>query len=178
MSEGTKTMRWIRSLLRSDEGGALAELAILVPFLVVMLAAVSELGRYFQAYTTVAKATRTASRYLSNHQVNPQETARAINLVVCGKLTCAAGDKPLAKNFTASNVCLETTGSPKVTSVTVRIVRAAGDCGSVDTAVGGTSGATPYVYQPTFNIGALLHVPSFTLALPIAPRTQMYYMLD
>jgi Flp pilus assembly protein TadG len=171
-------MRWMRNLLRSDDGGALAELAILVPFLVVMLAAVSELGRYFQAYNTVAKATRTASRYLSNHQVNNQESTRAISLVVCGKLTCAVGDKPLAKNFTSGNVCLETIGSPKVTSVIVRVVRTAGDCGSVNPAIGGTSNAVPYVYQPTFNIGALLQVPSFTLALPIAPRTQMYYMLD
>jgi hypothetical protein len=98
--------------------------------------------------------------------------------VVCGKLVCAAGDTAVVNGLTAGNVCIETNGSPKVTSVTVRIPRTAGNCGSSGTAIGGTGGATPFVYQPVFNIGAMLHVPSFSLALPIAPRTTMYYMLS
>jgi Flp pilus assembly protein TadG len=56
----------IRQWFRKEDGGALAEFAIMV-FLVLMLAGVSEFGRYFQNYTTLAKATRNASRYLSNH---------------------------------------------------------------------------------------------------------------
>jgi hypothetical protein len=32
-----------------------------------------------------------------------------------------------------------------------------------------TAAATPYTYAPIFNIGALLNVPSFSMALPIAP---------
>ena len=161
-------------MIQGEQGGALAELAILVPFLAVMLAGVSEFGRYFQNYNTLAKATRTASRYLSNHPLNAAEIGRATNLVVCGKLTCGGLDPPLLTGLTSSNVCLESTGSPKVTSVTVRIPYASGDC----TPMTGAPSAVPYTYQPIFDIGALLNTPSFSLAVPIAPSTTMYYMID
>ena len=164
-------------LIRREEGHALAELAILVPFLVVMLAAVSEVGRLFQAYTTLAKATRTASRYLSNHSLDDAEFTRAKNLVACGKLSCGANDRALVNGLTASNVCIESVGSPKVTTITVRIPREAGNCGSGGTVRGGTEGSVPYIYSPVFNIGALLH-NSLSMALPIAPSTTMYYMID
>ena len=72
----------INDLLRREDGGALAELAVLVPFLAVMLAGVCEFGRYFQNNNTVAKATRTASRYLSNHPLTSQEIGKAQSLVV------------------------------------------------------------------------------------------------
>ena len=179
MSQIFVVVEKIRRLFRREDGGALAELAIMVPFLALMLAGVCEFGRFFQNYNTLAKATRTASRYLSNHQLNATEENRATSLVVCGKLACAAGDQPLVTGLTSSNVCLETTGSPKVKSVTVRIPRAAGDCGSdaSSPAVGGSGSATPYVYQPIFDIGALLG-NTLSLTLPIAPRTTMYYMID
>lgn len=177
MKRGFRFQSRIGGWLRREDGGALAELAILVPLLAVMLAAVSEFGLYFQDYTTLAKGTRTASRYLSNHQLNAAEFTRATNLVVCGKLACAAGDRTLVNGFTASHVCIETVGSPKVTIVTVRIPRVAGNCGSVATAQNGTEAATPYTYNPFFDIGALLHT-SFSFELPIAPRTTMYYMID
>lgn len=167
----------IRRLFVRDDGGALAEFAIMVPFLAVMLAAVTEVGRLFQNYNTVAKSVRTASRYLSNHQLNSAETGRAINLVVCGQLSCA-GQTSLLPGLSANNVCMESVGSPKVTSVAVRIPRAAGDCGSSATAIGGTSGAQPYKFAPIFDIGTLMGTPSFSLAQPIAPRTTMYYLMN
>jgi Flp pilus assembly protein TadG len=163
----------LNRLLRREDGGALAELAILVPFLALMLAAVSEFGRFFQQYTTLSKATRTASRYLSNHKLDATEIGRAQSLVVCGKLACA-GDRTLLPNLSVSNVCIESTGSPKVTSVTVKIPKTGADCSPM----AGTSGATPYTYSPIFNIGALLNQPGFTLALPLYPSTTMYYMID
>src|SRR4051812_45034982 len=83
----------LNRLLRREDGGALAELAILVPFLALMLAAVSEFGRFFEQYTTLSKATRTASRYLSNHKLDAAEVGRAQSLVVCGKLACADADR-------------------------------------------------------------------------------------
>ena len=167
----------IHQWLRSDDGGALAELAILVPFLAVMLGGVCEFGRYFQNYTTLSKATRTASRYLSNHELNATEIARAKNLMLCGKLTCAAGDRALLSGFTTGNVCIESTTesptSPKVKTVTVKVPRTAGEC----TPMAGAGAATPFVYTPIFNIGGLLNNPSLSLALPLAPGTTMYYMI-
>ena len=164
----------LNRLLRREDGGALAELAILVPFLALMLAAVSEFGRFFQQYTTLAKATRSASRYLSNHKLDAAEIARAQSLVVCGKLACTGSDRTLLPNLSASNVCIESTGSPKVTSVTVKIPRTNADC----TPMAGTNNAVPYMYSPIFNIGALLKQPGFYIGFPLAPSTTMYYMID
>ena len=163
-----------KRLLQREDGGALAELAILVPFLAVMLAAVCEVGRFFQNYTTLAKSTRTASRYLSNHAINPTEIQRANSLAFCGKLTCGLGDPPLVRGLLATNICIETTGSPKVTSVTVRIPRTTSPCNPTT----GAAAATPYIFTPIFDIGALLNSPSISMALPIAPSTTMYYMVN
>jgi Flp pilus assembly pilin Flp len=159
-----KTTYRLRRFVKKDSGGTLAELAILVPFLAIMLAGVSEIGRFFQTYTTLSKATRTAARYLSNHPFTAAEQDRAKNLVVCGKLTsCAANDR-LVVGIETTNVCIETTGTPTET-VTVRIPRTSAGCGA------------PYMHRPIFDISALLH-NSITLALPINPSTTMYHKSD
>lgn len=165
MKPGMIKLQNLLHFARNEAGGSLAELAILVPLLLVMLAAVSEFGRYFQTYTTLAKATRSATRYLSNHPLSDNEKTRAKNLVVCGRLTDCGADR-LVPGMSAAKVCIETTGSPKVETVTVRLPRTADEgCGA------------PHNYSPIFNIGALLHT-SFNFAPPIAPRTTMRYMLD
>lgn len=154
----------LRRFIRHDKGAALAELAILVPFLILLVAAVAEFGRFFQKYTTLSKATRTAARYLSNHPF-PENQDEATNLVVCGKLTCAGGDE-LMTGLSAANVCIQSTGSPQIVTVTVSIPKAGGGgCGA------------PLNYQPIFNIGALLNT-GFTFTPAIAPSTTMYYMVD
>jgi len=165
MKSRPSTINQLRRFAHCERGGALAELAIMVPFLAIMLAGVTEFGRFFQTYTTLAKATRTASRYLSNHSFVDAEKNKAKNLVVCGKLTCAGGDE-LVSGLTTANVCIESTGAVNPETVTVSIPRTAGGCG------------TPYTYQPIFDIGALLNSETFTLDLPVSPSTTMYYMLD
>jgi len=169
-----KIITKLRRLVLSEDGGALAELAVMVPFLAIMLAGVSEFGRFFQTYTTLDKATRSASRYLSSHDLNTTEINRATSLVVCGKLACAGGDE-LVTGLSSNNVCLESTGSPKVTTVTARIPRTGGDCNPMPNA---PANPVPFVYQPIFNIGALMQSNTFTLALPISPSTTMYYLID
>jgi Flp pilus assembly pilin Flp len=156
--------RNILRFARNEAGGTLAELAILVPLLAVMLAAVSEFGRYFQNYTTMAKATRSAARYLSNHPFTPGEKDKAKNLVVCGKVTTCGANEQLVPGIAVGKVCIESTGAPTPETVTVRIPRNPAD----------TCGAQ-LNYQPIFNIGALLHT-SFTFAPPISPRTTMRYV--
>ncbi len=149
---------------RNEAGGAMAELAILVPLLAVMLAAVSEFGRYFQNYTTMAKATRSATRYLSNHPFIDAEKDKAKNLVVCGKLTACASNEKLVQGIDVTNVCIESTGSPTIETVTVRIPRDPAD----------TCGAT-LDFRPLFDIGALLGT-SFSFTPKISPRTTMRYI--
>jgi hypothetical protein len=158
-------LRKLNCFIRHERGAALAELAILVPILILLVAAVSEFGRFFQQYTTLAKSTRSAARYLSNHSF-PDNQAQARNLVVCGKLICAGGDE-LVPGISAANVCIESTGSPRIETVTVRIPRTggAGAC------------AQPFNYQPIFNIGALLNT-GFTFTPAISPSVTMYYMID
>ena len=164
----------LRTLIRCERGGALAELAIMVPFLAVMLAIVTEVGRYYQTYTTLAKSTRSSARYLSNHSLTNAEVGRAVSLVVCGKLSCAGGDE-LVKGvgtgpaIAAANVCIER--NTINSTITVRIPRT-NDCVPV-TGVGAPAG-TPYTYQTLFNIGTLMGIPSFNFGLPISPRTTMF----
>lgn len=174
MNRTRKLIVKLRGLALSEHGGALAELAIMVPFLAVMLAGVSEFGRFFRTYNTLDKATRSASRYLSSHNLNSTEINRATSLVVCGKLACAGGDE-LVKGFSASNVCLESNGSPKVITVTARIPRTSGDCNPMANA---PANPVPFNYQPIFNIGALIGSATFTLAFPISPGTTMYYLIS
>jgi len=161
----TSLFQKLRRFIRHDRGASLAELAILVPILVLLVAAVAEFGRFFQQYTTLAKSTRTAARYLSNHPF-PENQNTVRSLVVCGKLTCASGEA-LVPGLTTANVCIESTGSPKIETVTVSIPRTggAGAC------------AQPFNYQPFFNIGALLNT-GFTFTPAISPSVTMYYMID
>ena len=163
-------MRFIKSrrfanFAQNENGGTLAELAILVPILVLMLAAISEFGRYFQTYSTLAKSTRSAARYLSTHPFTGAEQDKAKNLVVCGKLTACAQNERYVASLAAANVCIESTG-PNATSpetVTVRLPRTSGGCGA------------PVMYTPVFNIGALLH-NSLSMNLPISPSVTMRYI--
>lgn len=158
--------RGVFAFFNREEGGTVAELAIIVPFLAIMLAGVTEFGRLFQSYTTLAKSSRTAARYLSNHPFDASNQTKAKNLAACGRLSCGVGDAPLLPGLAPSNICIESTGSPQPVTVTVSIPRVAGGCGA------------PYTYQPIFDLGTLLHSPTFSLNLPLAPSTTMYFMLD
>ena len=165
--------RKLRILVKDESGGTLAEMALTVPVLIVLLAGVSEIGRYFQNYTTLAKSTRAAARYLSNHQYNSVEIARAKNLVVCGRLTGCSDAERLVKGASVDNVCIQTTkvtGSEQIEFVTVSIPRdATKTCDADATAV-------KLPYQPIFDLGRLLNDPTFSLSYPLPPSTTMRYI--
>ena len=166
-------IRKLRLLLNDETGGTLAEMALTVPLLIVLLAGVAEIGRYFQAYTTMAKSTRAAARYLSNHQYNGLEVDRAKNLVVCGRLTACTADERLVKDADPANVCIQTTkisGSEQIEFVTVSLPRDPTMTCDADEV------ATKLVYRPIFDLGGLLGNDAFTLTYPIAPSTTMRYI--
>ena len=165
--------RNLRGRVKDETGGTLAEMALTMPLLILLLAGVSEIGRYFQAYTTLAKSTRAAARYLSNHQYNSIEVARAKNLAVCGQLTSCTEDKRLVKGASVDNVCIQTTkvaGSEQIEFVTVSIPRDATKTCDADVI------AVKLPYQPVFNLAALLHYDAFALTYPLAPSTTMRYI--
>lgn len=148
-----------RDLAENESGGTIAELAILVPFLIVMLAAVAELGRFFEAYATLSKSTRASARYLSKVAYDEPYLTSAKNVALCGKTDCT-GTNPVVSGLTTANIVLTPEFAP----------------GGEGNPITVTVSITNYSFQPIFNIGALLNSNTFSLALPIRPSTTMYYM--
>jgi Flp pilus assembly protein TadG len=156
--KGDSTARGNR-FARNEKGGTIAELAILIPFLIMMIAAVSELGRLFQTYTTLAKSTRAAARYLSNNAYDNANIAKAKNIAVCGKTDCTDVE-PVVKDLTTDNVVVTPefqAGGGGGNPITVKL------------------SITNYNFQPLFNVAALLNSDRFA-NLPIGSSTTMYYM--
>ncbi|HEU4768168.1 MAG TPA: TadE/TadG family type IV pilus assembly protein [Pyrinomonadaceae bacterium] len=155
--------RRTRHLAEDESGGTIAELAILVPFLIVMVGAVAELGRFFQTYSTLSKATRASSRYLSKVAYEENDKVKnltsAKNVAVCGKTDCS-GQNPVVTGLTTANIEITPDFPPggEGNPITVKV------------------SVINYNFQPLFNLGAFLGNETFSLALPIRPSTTMYYM--
>ncbi|MBV8248323.1 MAG: pilus assembly protein [Comamonas sp.] len=102
-----------------QQGVELVELALILPFLILMSILVAEFGRALYEYNTVTKSVRDAARYLSAQQPNTN-CAQAQNLVVYGQTT--AGTTPLAPglNTGAVSCSWQTAGTyPLINTVTV-----------------------------------------------------------
>jgi Flp pilus assembly protein TadG len=154
-----RVLRRARNLAENESGGTIAELAILLPFLIVMVGAVAELGRFFQTYATLSKSTRAAARYLSRVAYDTTNETRAKNVAVCGRINCT-GVNPVASDLTPSNVAVAVEFPP-------------GGAGNPITV---TVSIQNYSFQPLFNLGGLMGNDTFSLALPIKSSTTMYYM--
>lgn len=156
-----KRLRFVKRFARNEKGGTLAELAILVPFLIIMAASVTELGRLFQTYATLSKSTRNAARYLSGQAYTNDTIKFTRHMALCGKLDCTGSD-PVVSGLTLDNIVVEPEwkdpADPGNTllRVTVRV--------------------DDFTFKPLFNIGALLQAERF-VNLPVKPSTTMYYML-
>jgi Flp pilus assembly protein TadG len=149
-----RTANKLRAFTRNERGGALAELAILIPFLILMVAAVSELGRLFQTYDTLSKSTRTAARYLTTVTYTTENIQNTKNMAVCGKINCTDVE-PLVPGLTTDNIDV----TPE------------GDAGNP---VRVTVSVKDYSFTPIFNLAAMLKADSFA-ALPVRASTTMYY---
>ena len=156
-----RRLRFVRRFARNEKGGTLAELAILVPFLIIMAASVTELGRLFQAYTTLSKSTRNAARYLSGQAFTNDTQKFTRNMALCGKLDCTGTD-PVVSGLTLENIVVEpewrdpSDPGNTLIRVTVRVEN--------------------YSFKPLFNLAGLLNADRF-INLPVKPSTTMYYML-
>ena len=146
---------------RDDRGVQLVELALVLPILIVLFAAAAEFGRYFQEYTTLAKGSRVAARYLATARTcSADDDLDAKELVVYGNTT--GSGSPILNGLTVSNVKIirrdaagvETTGFP--TTVTVEIIN--------------------YQHTPIFDLGALTRT-SASLNIAVKPRVTMRYLL-
>ena len=152
--------RKLRCFAHSEQGTYLAELAIVLPLLIVMFAATAEFGRFFYTYTTLAKATRAGARYLIAKPVHTGTDAAAANLVVYGN--AQGTGSPVVSNLSKDHIKIERTNRSGITStlpetVTVRI--------------GG------FTYEPLFDLGKLTNNENLSLRIEVIPSTTMRYLL-
>ena len=145
---------------RDERGVQLVEMAIALPLLLVLFAATAEFGRYFQEYTTLAKGSRVAARYLATGCVNGADDLSAKNLVVYGNM--AGTGSPIVPGLSVANVDVvrrngagaETTGFPA--TISIEIVN--------------------FKHKPVFDLGKLTKT-SLTLDIDVKPSVTMRYLL-
>lgn len=145
---------------RDDRGIQLVELALTMPVLILLFAAVAEFGRYYQSYTTLAKGTRVAARYLATASYAGCDDLAAKNLLVYGNM--AGTGSPIVNGLSVSNVSITrrnqgggiTTGFPA--TVTIEI--------------------TNLNHTPIFDLGRLLN-SSLSLNVAMKPSVTMRYLI-
>lgn len=111
----------MRKYQHQQQGAALIELALSIPFMIMLSMIVIEFGRALYEYNTVTKSVRDAARYLSANTPNTL-CPDAQNLVVYG--TTTVGSQPLAPGLKTSAVSCswQTTGAlPLINTVTVTV---------------------------------------------------------
>ena len=181
MNVCTRLKRQICRLARRENGGATVELAIVFPILLLFFVATAELGRLFYTYTTLAKATKTGARFLSNTRqltsTDPDVVAaiklRAQSLVVCGYEVCTGNQpngtpkKPLVDGLNmanpASNVLVtvfdQNEGTEIVKYVSVEI--------------------TGYTYpRGIFTLAGVTGASDSVIYRPLTPKTTLRVMLN
>ena len=147
-----KFKRRLRLLRRCEAGTQLAELAFVLPVLLVLFGATAEFGRFFYTYNTLAKSTRAGARYLTATATASDDDAKS--LVVNG--TTDDGASPLLPGLSTGHVNITREGPlccPQ--TVTVEI--------------------SGYKYEPIFDLGKLMG-RSFSLNVDVKPSTTMRYI--
>jgi Flp pilus assembly protein TadG len=110
-----------------QRGVALIELALAIPFLILLSLLATEFGRAIYQYNTIAKSVRDAARYLAMQTPNTHIT-EANNLVLYGTTTSNASSVPLVSGLSLSNLppgstpIWQTAGSnPVINTVTITV---------------------------------------------------------
>ena len=152
-SYANRVSRRLRRLAACEAGTQLAELAIVLPLMLVLFGATAEFGRFFYTYNTLAKATRAGARYLTAS--NQATDASAKSLVVNG--TTDDGASPILSGLSAGHVEITREEAAPGFPVTV------------------TVGISGYTYEPIFDLGKLMG-DSFSLRVDVKPSTTMRYV--
>lgn len=150
----------IRKFVRCESGTQMIEFALVFPVLLLLFAGTTELGRLFYQYTTLAKGTRAAARYLSTVQNVGTNTTAAKNIVLCGNAAgCGGTGQPAVSlpNLDANKIVV----TPPATGVGVHYV---------------TVEIVNYNYQfLVFNLNAMT---GGNFNIPLTARTRMRYMVN
>ena len=142
---------------RDESGLQLVEAAIVIPIFLLMFAATAEFGRYFYEYTTLAKAARVGSRYLSTNILTAEERVAAQNMVVYGSTT--ATGTPVLPGLTTSHVVITQAGGSGVIPATITIE------------------IVGYTHDPIFDLGLLTGSDDLSLNIDVSPSVTMRYLL-
>jgi Flp pilus assembly protein TadG len=143
----------------------LVEIAIVLPLLLMLFAAVGEFGRYFYEYTTMAKAARVGARFMAAKTIDSASTdwiTATKKLVVYGN-TAGTGN-PVLPGLTINNVDVKfaggtyTNGNGVPTTVTISFVN--------------------YKHKSMFDLAKLTKVKSLSLNVDVKPSVTMHYMLN
>lgn len=108
---------------RPQHGVALIELALTIPFMIMLSMVIIEFGRALYEYNTVTKSVRDAVRYLSAKTPSTL-CPDAQNLVVYGTINPGSSTQPLAPGLKTSAVSCswQTAGAlPLINTVTVTV---------------------------------------------------------
>jgi TadE-like protein len=160
----SRRISWSTRFRRDERGVQLAELAIVIPIMLMLFAAVAEFGLYFHEYSTGAKAARLGARYLCSKTLDSSLNdweKNAKNLVVYGN-TAGTGS-PVLFGLSPSNVDIKyeggtySNGTGVPDKVTITIV--------------------DYQHQPIFDLGKLTK-SSFSLAVDVKPSVTMHFLLN
>jgi Flp pilus assembly protein TadG len=153
-------MGWLGRFRHDERGVQLLELAIVMPIMLLLFAAVAEFGRYFYEYTTLAKGTRVGARYLVSKSVTSTTTDwkdNAKKLVVYGN-TAGTGT-PILTGLSIDNVDVQyvggTTGIPDMVKVSI----------------------INYPHASVFDLGRMLNNTSLSLNVDVKPSVTMRYLL-
>jgi Flp pilus assembly protein TadG len=158
-------LSWLHRFRRDEQGVQLVEIAIVIPLLLMMFAAVGEFGRYFHEYTTLAKAARVGGRFMAEKSYKSATTdwmLAAKKLVVYGN-TAGTGS-PVLPGLTVANVDIVfqggtySSGSGVPATVTIKIIN--------------------YKHEPIFDLGKLTKVDGLSLNVDVKPSVTMRYMLN
>lgn len=146
---------------RNEQGVQLVEVALVLPMLLIILAATAEFGRYFYVYSTLSTATRTAVRYVASNTFKgtaQQDNAEAINLALCGSTMACGRGAEILSGLTAEQFQITTEGGTRYFPATVTV-------------------QVHYVYNPVFNLGRFVPGVAWT-NVPVKPHTTMRFTLS
>ena len=151
-SYANRVLGRLRRLGSGEAGTQLAELAIVLPVLLVLFGATAEFGRFFYTYNTLTKSTRAGARYLTASNQATDDGAKS--LVVYG--TTDDGASPILSGLSPGNVDITREGPAGYPeTVTVKI--------------------SGYTYEPIFDLGKLMG-NKFSLRVDVKPSTTMRYV--
>ena len=152
-----RRMLHLQRFAGDERGLQLVEAAIVVPIFLVLFGATAEFGRYFYEYTTLAKAARAGSRYLTTAPVQALEDTAAKNIVVYGN--AAGTGTPILPGLTTTQVVITRQGGvlsiPETTTVQI---------------VG-------YQHQSILNLGSLTNRTGLSMNVDVKPSVTMRYLL-